>query len=367
MRRKSRVIVLASNAALRIRQGALEIEHGSSAERIKIKIDVDEPMPRAILFDGRGEFISGEAVRWSARRGIALIIPDGPGRLITIVHSALEATDGESLRDTGPAIVRAQCAADPVQVAREIVRTKIAAEAKAVGPRLDARGFDIARYAAKLEAASTIPEIMIVEAKAAAVFWRSHRDLGLVERKGGNLPRTWLRFANRGKGSEFLGNKHASHPISAMINYCIVVEAGRIARALTGEGMALQIGFLHSDKHGRNSLVWDCIEPLRAKINARVFEFIASREFSRSDFPASGVLIRRISRPIVAELLEHCLLPDQDILDAVSWLKNAIMQYGAPRQRQTRPSLRPRAEGVAGGNRPLGQSATASGAREERP
>ena len=105
------------------------------------------------------------------------------------------------------------------------------------------------------------------------------------------------------KARSFLGNKHASHPISAMINYCVVVEAGRLARALAGEGMALQIGFLHGDKHGRNSLVWDCIEPLRAKINARVFTFIASREFSRADFPASGVKVHRIARPIIAELL----------------------------------------------------------------
>ena len=115
-----------------------------------------------------------------------------------------------------------------------------------------------------------------------------------------------------------------------MINYCVVVEAGRLARALAGEGMALQIGFLHSDKHGRNSLVWDCIEPLRASINARLFEFIASREFSRSDFPASGINVHRIARPIIAEILEQCLLPEQDILDAATWLKDMVMRYGAP-------------------------------------
>jgi hypothetical protein len=66
-----------------------------------------------------------------------------------------------------------------------------------------------------------------------------------------------------------------------------------IARALSGFGLALQIGFLHGDKHGRNSLVWDAIEPLRARINARVFAFIASQEFARSDFPASGVSTHR--------------------------------------------------------------------------
>jgi CRISPR/Cas system-associated endonuclease Cas1 len=70
-----------------------------------------------------------------------------------------------------------------------------------------------------------------------------------------------------------------------MLNYAYVVEAGRLARALTAAGFALPIGFLHSDKHGRNSLVWDAIEPLRPLIDARVFKFIAQREFVRSDFP----------------------------------------------------------------------------------
>ena len=158
-----------------------------------------------------------------------------------------------------------------------------------------------------------------------------YRDLGLVERKGGNLPRSWLRFANRGRGAEFLGNKHASHPISAMINYCIVIEAGRLARALASLGMALQIGFLHSDKHGRNSLVWDAIEPLRARINARVFAFVASREFRRSDFPESVLNVRRIARPIIGELLAKCLLPDRDTLHAATAMRDLVMRHGVPK------------------------------------
>ncbi len=353
---RQRVVVLGPDAALRIRNGALDIEHGNSAERLKLKIDIDDVAPRAILFDGRGEFMTGEAVRWCSRRGIDLILPDGPGCMVAIVRSALEATDGQTVRDISPAIIRAQCAADPVAIAREIVRAKIVAEAKGLGPRLAGRGFDVARYEAKLAAARSVAEIMVVEAKAAAVYWRSHRDLGLVERKGGNLPRTWMRFANRGKGAEFLGNKHASHPISAMINYCVVVEAGRLARALAGEGMALQIGFLHSDKHGRNSLVWDCIEPLRAKMNARVFDFIATREFSRGDFPASGINVHRIARPIIAGLLEQCLLPEQDILDAAAWLRDLAMRYGDPRTQCL--GVRRRQTSRAGGARSGGRVAT---------
>jgi CRISPR/Cas system-associated endonuclease Cas1 len=338
MRHRPRVIVLGSNAALRIRNGALDLEHGPAAERIKLKIDIDDPKPCAILFDGRGEFITGEAIRFCARYAIDIILPNGPGRAILFAESALEASDGAMLRDIGPAIIRAQCAANPVQVAREIVRAKIAADVEGFGPRLTERDFStIARCEAKLASARSVAEMIVIEAKAASVYWRSHRDLGLIERSGGNLPRSWLRFANRGRGAEFLGNKHASHPISAMINYCIVVEAGRLARALSGFGLALQIGFLHADKHGRNSLVWDAIEPMRARINARVFAFIASHKFARSDFPAGGINTHRIAQRIVADLLARCLSPDQDILDCAAWMQDLVMRYGASRRATGQP------------------------------
>ena len=120
------------------------------------------------------------------------------------------------------------------------MRAKIAADAEGLGPRVTARDlWIIARCKARLEAARSVAEIVVIEAKAASVYWRSWRDLGLIARRGHDLPQSWRRFANRNKGAEFLGNKHASHPISAMINYCVVVEAGRLARALAGEGMAL--------------------------------------------------------------------------------------------------------------------------------
>ena len=175
----------------------------------------------------------------------------------------------------------------------------------------------------RLDEARSVAEIVTIEARIATA-WRAFRDLGLRERKGGDLPRSWLRFANRQKGAQFLGSKHASHPINAMLNYAYVVEAGRLARALTAAGFALPIGFLHSDKHGRNSLVWDAIEPLRPLIDARVFKFIAQREFVRSDFPQAGRNAHRIDRAIIAELLRVSLLPWERHKDAARWADPAI-------------------------------------------
>jgi CRISPR/Cas system-associated endonuclease Cas1 len=110
-----------------------------------------------------------------------------------------------------------------------------------------------------------------------------------------------------------------------MLNYAYVVEAGRLARALTAAGFALPIGFLHSDKHGRNSLVWDAIEPLRPEIDARVFKFIAQREFVRSDFPQAGWNAHRIDRAIIAELLRNTILPWLRIDAAARWMAGTIV------------------------------------------
>ena len=237
-RASPRVLVLGAYAALRVRGGALEIEHGPHDDRQTIRIDIDaEPKPRAILFDSHGEFMTGEAIRWCARYSINLALPGGPGRLITMVESALETKTKTMtrMRDIDPSIIRAQCAADPVKVAREIVRAKIGAELNATIPDAEARQREFEEWDIKLNSARSVAEIMIVESRAAASYWRTFRDAGLRERKNGNLPRSWLRFAQRNKGAAFLGNQHASHPINAMLNYAYIVEAGRLAKALAAQ------------------------------------------------------------------------------------------------------------------------------------
>ena len=322
------VLVIGPNAALRVRGGALDIEHGPAAERSRVRLDIDDANPHTILFDGHGEFLTGEAIRWCAAHAINIILPNGPGRAILFTESALETADApkgkarahaQRIRDVSPSLIRAQCAADPVCIAREIVRAKLRASA------LHVETIPVRSWDARLNTARSVAELVTIEALIASAYWRAFRDLGLREAKGGNLPRSWLRFANRQKGALFLGSRHASHPINAMLNYAYVVEAGRLARALAALGLTLPIGFLHSDRKGRNSLVWDAIEPLRPAIDARVFAFIAAREFRRADFPQTGRNTHRLDRAIVAALLREAGLPWPEIEGAARWLAGLIV------------------------------------------
>lgn len=338
-RASPRVLVLGAYAALRVRGGALEIEHGPKSDRHTILVDVDAvSKPEAILFDSHGEFLTGEAIRWCARYNVALILPGGPGRLITTVETFTETRDkrGASKKDVDPAIVLAQCEAaldkgKTLAIAREIVGRKIEAEARAVGAHPEARQA-VAGWATRLDTARTLHEILIIEGHAAADYWRVFRDMGLRQRKGGNLPRSWMRYPQRNRGRPAFregvggGPENASHPINAMLNYAYVVEAGRLARALTARGLILPLGFLHKPKRGRNSLVWDAIEPLRPIIDARVFAFVAEHEFARSDFPQAGLHVFRLSRELTQLMLHEASLSAREIEDAAELTFKTILR-----------------------------------------
>jgi CRISPR-associated endonuclease Cas1 len=248
--------------------------------------------------------------------------------MLTFLDSALEATEGASLSpDIDPAVIKAQVLASCdksrcVEIARAIVRAKIEAEIKHltngshvnrlhVNYLIEARAIE--EQIPRLDNAASIPQIVMIEAHSAACYWRAFRQMGLREEKGGNLPRSWLRFAQRNKGAQFLGNQHAQHPINAMLNYAYVVEAGRLAKSLAARGLVLPIAFLHGDKQGRNSLVWDALEPLRPPITSRVFSYLTTRSFKRGDFIQTSAATFRITRPILTELLSACSLPTREI------------------------------------------------------
>ena len=222
------------------------------------------------------------------------------------------------------------------------MRAKIDAEAAHVGKRAPHSADIIAAFLVQLDSTDSVAQIVAIEAWAAANYWRAFKDTGLREAKGGNLPRSWLRFANRQKGAGFLGSKHASHPINAMLNYAYVVEAGRLAKALAARGLALPIGFLHADKKGRNSLVWDAIEPLRPAIDERVFAFIASREVARSDFPQTGAHSFRLARPIISAMLSKVCLPERAVADAADFMLQTIERYAGGERRLFKADLRRR-------------------------
>lgn len=74
--------------------------------------------------------------------------------------------------------------------------------------------------------------------------------------------------------------------------------------------------------------VWDAIEPFRPAIDARVFTYIALREFARADFPQTGASTFRLSRDTIGEMLDRSCLPEREIANAADFMLRMIERHG---------------------------------------
>src|SRR5215207_4900115 len=71
-------------------------------------------------------------------------------------------------------------------------------------------------------------------------------------------------------------NRHATHPVNAMLNYAYAVLESQMRIATVSHGLDPRIGFLHVCRPGRAALVYDLMEPLRSHIDRSLMAFVHS-------------------------------------------------------------------------------------------
>src|SRR5215203_4652779 len=79
-------------------------------------------------------------------------------------------------------------------------------------------------------------------------------------------------------------NRHATHPVNAMLNYAYAVLESQVRIATVSRGLDPAIGYLHACRPGRVSLVYDLMEPLRPRVDRSVLDFVRSHTLTPSDF-----------------------------------------------------------------------------------
>ena len=113
------------------------------------------------------------------------------------------------------------------------------------------------------------------------------------------------------------------------MNWSYAVVAGRLAAQLLGRGACLGIGYLHADKLGQYSLVYDAIEVSRPLIDEKVFAFVDAAIFRMGDFqvtpsgPYKGEV--RVSPELLKVYGPAAYLPAQVIEEAAEWLVDKIL------------------------------------------
>jgi CRISPR-associated protein Cas1 len=113
-------------------------------------------------------------------------------------------------------------------------------------------------------------------------------------------------------------NRHATHPVNAMLNYAYTVLESQVRIATVSQGLDPTIGYLHVSRPGRASLVYDLMEPLRPLVDRLLLGFVLSHTFSPNDFVVRTDGVCRL-HPQMARGVAQTVISDIAVREVVLW------------------------------------------------
>lgn len=135
---------------------------------------------------------------------------------------------------------------------------------------------------------TTIDQVRMLEANAAAAYFGSWRGLPLKwERRWKHpIPDAWLSVQARGSlRNRFpAGNRSATHPMNAMLNYAYGMLQSQVHVAAASAGYDPRQGIMHHDRDDALPFVYDLMEPHRPGVDRTVLRFARENRFSGADF-----------------------------------------------------------------------------------
>jgi CRISPR-associated endonuclease Cas1 len=316
--------------ALRVvSRGKLRVEDGIGRQRRSLALDrAGSGLERLVLI-GHAGFVTLDALAWLRAIGAALVQIGRDGEVLA--HSVPFGYDGHPIR-------RAQALAATngldLAIARDLIADKLEGQRRIL-VRLGAELREFDKLRAAIDAADSIERVRVIEANAAALYFRAWRDVRIRfrERDLGRIPAGWLRCDSR--ASALTGApRAATSPVNALRNYLFACLESEASLTLLAHGCDPTIGVLHADQRNRDSFALDAMEPLRADVDAFLLDLLEDREFTPRDFGELPNGICRIAAPLTHELaltLPHwreCLRPIAARL--AQTFRESLVNKGAP-------------------------------------
>ena len=333
------LVLVGHGVRLRVHQGSLLVRNGFThypqmREELRL-FPGDSKLPsRIIALDSDGS-ISLDVIKWLSRQGVPLVLLSWQGEVVSVVG------DG-TVYD--PALREAQLAVKntslELRIATELIWQKVAnsrdtLETLPPSPVRDVADNKLGVIMSDLREAppKSIDELLLTEAKAAYAYFSAWQMMPLRWKGIGRkpIPPEWHHVVAR--PSMVSGrNRHATHPVNAMLNYAYAVLESQVRIATVAHGFDPTIGYLHTSRPGRVALVYDLMEPLRPQIDCLILNFVRSRTFSPSDLLSdlNGVcrLHSQLARQVAAMALSDMVVVQETVEPLVGELRLLGAAYG---------------------------------------
>ena len=312
------------NAGLRIWNRQLTCKYGTADERGELaftKADASGVLRHIVVVGGDG-FVTTQALRWLASLEITLTMMESNGKVLL-----------SSGRQNYPyaTLARRQALAVYAPYGLKAAQWLIAEKIRGQAENLDAMQLSSERVRDELKAVPatrSVDELMLHEAKAAAVYWGALEGIPLTfnSKDKPRVPTRWLTLGNR---ISPLSKRamHAATPGQAMFNYLYSVAESICALRLASVGLNPDVGVLHTDTDKRRSMALDLIEPIRPEIGKLAFQYFREQVFAKSDFWETDRGSIRVGLDVRRVLIRNAFRVENRALDYAVKLRDLISDY----------------------------------------
>jgi CRISPR-associated protein Cas1 len=136
-------------------------------------------------------------------------------------------------------------------------------------------------------------QLLSAEGRAAKKYWSALKQI---------IPEQYDWPGRKGRG--------ARDPVNASLNYGYGILYGQIERALVLAGLDPYGGFIHADRPGKPSLVFDLIEEFRQVVVDRTIVGMANKGM-KLDLDENGLLVKKSRRAIAEKVLARLEAPER--------------------------------------------------------
>jgi CRISPR-associated endonuclease Cas1 len=266
-----------------VERGHLVVEDGVGTARRSLTFPRVGSGIRRVVVIGHSGTVSLEALRWLYELGASLVHLDADARVVTA--GARAPINDAPLRRAQAGSIKTETG---LAIARQLIALKIARQADVLGEVIDEcedACLTVRGAATSAAGAGSLDAVRLLEANAAAVYWRVLEDVPVhfTARDRKRTPAHWQRIGTRSSPLTN-GPRSATTPAHALINYLYAIVEAETLRALSVVGCDPSFGVLHADAQSRHAFGYDVMEPIRPLADRYALRLIAEHTFTREDF-----------------------------------------------------------------------------------
>ncbi len=314
-RQRAPLILAGHGVSLRVENGALTIRNGFTHypqkqelyRYFKGELDIPE---RIILLEGSGS-ISFDVLSWLAEQDVSLIRIDWCGEVVCVASRSGYSANPFRVqwqRETR-ADENRRMEFSISKITQKIENSIVTLEKSVRHSDAWNKAMEIAYSAlTKLDARQpqNIVELRALEANAAAAYFRAWKGMPIkwqgISRRP--IPDKWKEIGQRTSLFLRAGNRNASHPINAILNYAYTVLQSQLQIDAIAEGYDPTIGIMHEGNNGSAAFIFDLMEPDRPTVDLKILEFVRGHVFDPTDFVIRSDGVCRLN-PELARAIVH--------------------------------------------------------------